>query len=175
MGFEQIKRNYDRKLWSKAQVNIAVQKGVITAAQYETITGDPYSPYIPAGTSLEDYKAAKIAESKGTLAEFLENHPLTYTDGHQYSVTTEKQSLLTSVLARYQIAVTAGQTPVLKWNATGQECTEWTYDNLAALALAIASYVEPLVAQQQAIEVQIRSCETVEAVKAVAISYAVAS
>lgn len=175
MGFEQIKRNYNRGLWSKMMVNVAVQKGVITSAQYEEITGDPYSPYIPAGTSLEDYKAAKIAESKGVLAEFLEEHPLTYTDGNQYSVTAEKQSLLTSALARYQIAVAAGQTPALKWNATGQECTEWTYENLAALALSIAAYVEPLVAQQQAIEVQIRSCETIEAVKAVNISYAVAS
>lgn len=43
MNFETIKRNYDRKLWSKAQVMIAVRKGVITAAQYEEITGEIYN------------------------------------------------------------------------------------------------------------------------------------
>lgn len=42
MNFETIKRNYDRKLWSKAQVKVAVKKGVITAAEYEAITGERY-------------------------------------------------------------------------------------------------------------------------------------
>lgn len=42
MNFETIKRNYDRKLWSKGQVKIAVKKGVITAAEYEAITGEKY-------------------------------------------------------------------------------------------------------------------------------------
>lgn len=172
MGFEQIKRNYDRKLWSKVQVNMAVVKGVITPEQYEEITGDPYSAYIPAGTSLEDYKAAKIAESKAALAEYLDDHPLPYTDGNRYSVTAEKQSLLASALARHQVALATGLNPALKWNATGQEGTEWTYNDLVALELAIEAYVEPLVAQQQALEVQINSCTTVEAVKGVMIAYA---
>lgn len=43
MNFETIKRNYDRKLWSKAQVKVAVKKGVITPAQYEEITGEIYN------------------------------------------------------------------------------------------------------------------------------------
>lgn len=42
MNFETIKRNYDRKLWSKAQVRVAVKKGVITAAEYQEITGKKY-------------------------------------------------------------------------------------------------------------------------------------
>ena len=42
MTFETIKRNYDRHLWSKAQVRIAVKKGVITPEEYEEITGDMY-------------------------------------------------------------------------------------------------------------------------------------
>ena len=35
MNFETIKRNYERGLWSRAQVKVAVRKGVITAAQYK--------------------------------------------------------------------------------------------------------------------------------------------
>jgi len=42
MDFEMIKRNYDRKLWNKIMVGKAVEKGVITASQYQEITGEAY-------------------------------------------------------------------------------------------------------------------------------------
>lgn len=42
MNFETIKRNYDRKLWSKVMVKMAVRKGIITKEQYQEITGDQY-------------------------------------------------------------------------------------------------------------------------------------
>lgn len=42
MNYDLIKRNYDRGLWSIAMVKMAVRKGVITAAQYEEITGAAY-------------------------------------------------------------------------------------------------------------------------------------
>ncbi len=125
----------------------------------------------PEPVTLDDYKAAKITDSKTQLADYLVTNPLTYSDGKQYSVTAEKQSLLTSALARYQIATAAGVDTALKWNATGEECTEWAYADLAALALAIAAYVEPLVAQQQAVEVAINACTTIDAVKAITIAY----
>lgn len=38
MNFETIKRNYERGLWSKAMVKLAVRKGILTQAQYEEIT-----------------------------------------------------------------------------------------------------------------------------------------
>ena len=40
MNFETIKKNYDRKLWSKTMVRAAVHKGVITPEQYQAITGE---------------------------------------------------------------------------------------------------------------------------------------
>lgn len=42
MTFDIIKKNYDRKLWNKEMVKIAVVKGVITDAQYKEITGEDY-------------------------------------------------------------------------------------------------------------------------------------
>lgn len=42
MNFETIKRNYERKLWSKPMVRMAVRKGVITKDQYKEITGEEY-------------------------------------------------------------------------------------------------------------------------------------
>ena len=42
MNFKPIKSNYDKGLWSKSMVRIAVRKGVITAEQFTEITGEQY-------------------------------------------------------------------------------------------------------------------------------------
>lgn len=42
MTYEIVKKNYDRKLWNKEMVKIAVVKGVITSEQYKEITGEDY-------------------------------------------------------------------------------------------------------------------------------------
>lgn len=121
--------------------------------------------------SLEEYKEEKIVLSKLMLSEWLANNPMLYSDGNYYSVTEEKQSLLNSNLASYERATAAGMPYPLKWNSTGAECTEWEYADLTALSLSIAAYVAPKVSTQQAVEVQIRACETREEVDGVVISY----
>lgn len=121
--------------------------------------------------SLEEYKEEKIVLSKLMLSEWLANNPMLYSDGNYYSVTEEKQSLLNSNLASYERATAAGISYPLKWNSTGAECTEWEYADLIALSLSIAAYVVPKVSIQQALEVQIRACETKEEVDGVVISY----
>lgn len=42
MNYEEVKRNYDKGLWNKTLVKIAVKKGVITPEQYKEITGEDY-------------------------------------------------------------------------------------------------------------------------------------
>ena len=42
MTYEMIKKNYDKGLWSKQMVAVAVKKGIITPEQYKEITGDDY-------------------------------------------------------------------------------------------------------------------------------------
>ena len=121
--------------------------------------------------SLEEFKEEKISLSKLMLSEWLANNPMLYSDGNYYSVTEEKQSLLNSNLASYERATAAGIPYPLKWNSTGAECTEWEYADLIALSLSIAAYVAPKVSTQQALEVQIRACETKEEVDGVVISY----
>lgn len=113
----------------------------------------------------------KITESKTALAEYLAAHPLQWTDGKYYSVTSEKQALLTSNLALYQISTSAGQSFNLTWNSTGDECVEWTYEELAALALAIGTYVKPFVSRQQELELAIKACTTMEELDAIEINY----
>ena len=41
MSYDVIKKNYDRGLWSKMMVRFAVGT-IITAEQYEQITGEAY-------------------------------------------------------------------------------------------------------------------------------------
>ena len=127
--------------------------------------------YVPPSTDISAEKLAKIEESKTKLAEWLANNPLLYSDGKYYSVTEEKQSLLNSNIASYERADALGVEYPLKWNSTGEECTEWTYENLVTLSLTLAAYVAPKVSQQQSIEIQIKACETAEELDKVVISY----
>ena len=121
--------------------------------------------------TLSPLKDAKIEESKTKLAEWLANNPLLYSDGKYYSVTEEKQSLLNSNIASYERAKALGIEYPLKWNSTGEECTEWTYTDLVTLSLTIAAYVAPKVSKQQSIEITIKSCENAEELDKVVISY----
>lgn len=121
--------------------------------------------------SLEPIKNNKISESKTALSAYLASHPLQWSDGKYYSVTSEKQALLTSNLALYQISASAGQPFKLTWNSTGDECVEWTYEELATLALAIGTYVKPFVSRQQELEIAIKACTTMEELNAIEINY----
>ena len=121
--------------------------------------------------NIEDFKNYKIQQSKIILSEWLENNPMLYTDGKYYSVTAEKQSLLNGNLASYERAKTAGIDYPLKWNSTGAECEPWNYTDLVSLSLAIAEYVAPKVSMQQAYELQIKACETIEEVNEIVINY----
>ena len=124
---------------------------------------------------LTNNKQLKINESKSLLETYLANHPL-ISDCHNgidaiYSVTLEKQNLMTSHYATYTIEKNLGLNPVLKWNATGAEREEWTEEEFIQLILEIKVYVEPLVSLQQSYEVQIRNCTTQEELDAIEITY----
>lgn len=103
--------------------------------------------------------AAKIAQTKAVLAEFLAHNPLE-SSAHggktaRYSVTSEKQALLTSEMLMAQGVAATGIAYEPKWNAAGQPSEPWTLPELQQLALEIAAYVKPLVAYQQGLEVEL--------------------
>lgn len=130
-----------------------------------------HEPVPSEDMKLESLKTSKISQSKTALSTFLSLHPIQWSDGKYYSVTSEKQALLTSNLALYQISTAARQPFKLTWNSTGDECVEWTYDDLAALALAIGVYVKPFVSHQQELEIGIKACTNSAEVDAIEISY----
>ena len=121
--------------------------------------------------TLDEYKVYKVEESKKLLAIWLASHPILFSDGKYYSVTEEKQSLLNSNLASYERATAAEVPYPLKWNATGEECVEWSYDNLLALSLAIAGYVAERVAIQQAYEITVLECADKVSIDALNLDY----
>lgn len=171
-----IEQRYPADVLDKC-VHVADDADVRVGMIYNADTGEFKEPEVvpisPMPEDIEGAKAYKIAESKDKLAEWLANHPMTYKDGKQYSVTAEKQSLLNGNLSSYERAQGASPSVKypLKWNATGEECTEWEYDNLVGLSLAIAAYVAPKVAEQQATEIAINACSTIEELDGVVISY----
>lgn len=171
-----IEQRYPADVLDKC-VHVADDADVRVGMIYNADTGEFKEPEVvpisPMPEDIEGAKAYKITESKDKLAEWLANHPMTYKDGKQYSVTAEKQSLLNGNLSSYERA--QGASPSVKyplrWNATGEECTEWEYEDLVGLSLAIAAYVAPKVAEQQAIEIAINACSTIEELNGVVISY----
>lgn len=143
----------------------------------EIATEEPYVPYSPTPEELviqlDIAKNNKIKESHVLLEKYLANHPLLYTDGKHYAVTLEKQNLLTGNLLAYQLELQLGvENPTLEWNATGDECISWIFEDLSALAIAIKYYVKPYVAYQQKIEKdEIAPCTTMDELNDVVIDY----
>lgn len=120
---------------------------------------------------LEEIKLEKISLSKSNLESYLQSHPIQWTDGKFYSITREKQQQLTSKLFAASAAKQAGTEYELKWNSTGEECVEWTLEELFKLAFYIDSRVTALVSYQQALEKQINACQTEEEIEAIVIDY----
>ena len=126
--------------------------------------------------SLEEAIAYKIKQSKLALAAFLENATITSSchksEEARYSVTSEKQQYLISMITISELAISAGIEYQPSWNATGEPCSyDWTVDELKQLAFEMELFVRPLVSKQQAIETEIKACTTVEEVINVVISY----
>ena len=139
------------------------------------IEPEPVEPYTPTleelELQLENAKKNKVTQSKTLLDKFLAKHPLLFMDGNYYSVTQEKQSLLTSALMLYDVKLKAELNPVFKWNSTGETCIEMPIETGIALAIAIGNYVEPIVEQQRLVEKQINACTTQEELDGVVIAY----
>ena len=65
MTYEMVKKNYDKKLWNKQMVAIAVVKNIITEEQYKGITGEDYA--VPA--SVPKSTQQTVAEHEEALNE----------------------------------------------------------------------------------------------------------
>lgn len=125
--------------------------------------------------SLDAVRTNKITESKELLEQYYATHPLFSTvhneEGEFYSVTSDKQNYLMSMVALVDQSKELGVEFTPTWNATGEQCEAWTELELKQLALQIAQFVYPAVSKQQAYEKQIKEMESVDDIQALAITY----
>ena len=122
--------------------------------------------------SLDDIKVEAIAETKELLTVALET-PVEF-NGKRYSVTLEKQNLLSAQLGLFGLNTQAGTPVPLHWNATGEPCEQWDFPDLLALSNRIAMHVTPLAQLQREAEMEINKCKTEEKVRAAITEYAAA-
>ncbi|MGN6713783.1 hypothetical protein [Anaerocolumna jejuensis] len=119
--------------------------------------------------ALDELKIYKITKSKENLESYLVTHPI-ISSCHgglekQYSITKEKQTLLTQMILITQVSINAGQTYHPSWNAQGEPCTyDWTLQELQQLAFETEAVVRPLVSHQQTMEALINEAYTKEEV-----------
>ena len=132
---------------------------------------ESYDAAMEAANPLSGAIESRIAQSKKDLATYLETHPISWTDGEQYSITAEKQAQLTGKIMAASMAQTLSQPYTLTWNSTGQVCREWTLQDLSALAFAIDARVTALVSYQQTQEVAMRNAATREELDAIVVDY----
>lgn len=125
----------------------------------------------PDPDALPKAKEARAVQSKSDLESYLASHPITWTDGNQYSITREKQQQLTSKILSAVLAAQTSTPYDLTWNATGEECITWTLEELSALAFAIDARVTALVSYQQKKEVEILAAQTLEELEHIEVDY----
>lgn len=136
--------------------------------------------YVPTEEELkaafEESKIFKVNESKILLESYLKENPLVSTchNGVEatYTITSEKQTLMSNNYLTYMISKQSGVETELTWNATGKECEPWTEAEFLQLVLEVQAFVKPLVSLQQKYEVAIMACETQEELDSIVISYA---
>ena len=128
---------------------------------------------------LELLKHEKIALSKSMLSDYISSHPLT-SNAHGgvpgvYSVTEEKQSLMTSQYISYQAEKSINPDAVLTWNETGRSCEIWTEEEFLQLIVEIKQYVYPLVSHQQKLEEEIAAATSIQDLESIVIDYGTVS
>ena len=125
--------------------------------------------------TLNTAKKTLIAQSKQNLARYLATHTVTSTchgEAAEYSITSEKQSYLASMIMTAQMAQASGIDYQPSWNAAGQVCSyDWTLSELQQLAFEIESVVRPLVSKQQTMEMKLSAAKTLEELTAVDITF----
>ena len=122
---------------------------------------------------LDELKKRAIAKTKEDLALYLEQNPLMSSckGGVEkvYTVTMDKQNQLTATVADYLSnalpSLLAGipfeeiDIPIY-WNAKGETCEEWTYQEIYQLKNEMMAYVRPIVEYQRYLEKNIMDAET---------------
>lgn len=176
---KELIKTWSEQLVSNAEkVNTAVsasESAVTEAGEAKTLARSLVPNTNIDTMTLEEAKEYRITESKTKLATYLATNPIESTchgKKAKYSIVSEKQQYLVSMIAIAQMAEASGVEYQPSWNATGEPCTyDWTVDQLKQLAFEMEQVVRPLISKQQTYEKDINACKSVDDVKAIEISY----
>lgn len=135
---------------------------------YDEETGQ-IMPEEMQAVALDQAKESKQAQNNAELAKWLEENPITWTDGKKYGVTLQDQQEIALNIMSYQMAAqTAAATEdksqvipfSLEWHAINEACVPWTVENLTALSVAIRAHIYDAYTLNQTYKTQIYACET---------------
>lgn len=122
--------------------------------------------------ALAEAKDAKQEENNTKLAEFINSHPITWTDGKKYGITSDNQTEIRNAMEAYRAAVDCGiENPSLKWHAVNEPFTDWTYEELQKLYVAIYNEANKWVAVNSEYKTTIYACESTADLNAIIILY----
>lgn len=122
--------------------------------------------------TLEEAQVLKQEQNKIFFAEYLANHPLIWTDGKKYGITLEDQTEISMNMSQYQIALQVGvQSPILEWHAQKEECQPWSFEDLAALLLAISDKVYPKYRLMQQYKINIYGANSIDELDSIELNY----
>jgi hypothetical protein len=130
----------------------------------------------PNALNLEDFKEYYIGLSRTKLDEYLQSNPLEAKiqgrTKESYSITKEKQKLLSKEIMATNLAQQVGEQYQPSWNAKGEPLsTDWTIEQLLRLSFKITETVRPLVSAQQKLEVKIIACESIDDILKIELDY----
>lgn len=149
-----------------ADVAVFVQKGKITTADYQAITGQVYT------MSLQQVQSSKIAQMQDFYNQTIYNtFPSTAWDGttvETYACDVVSQSRINGEVT-VAIAVKQGySTETLSWKNVNQpQCVTWTADQMIKLGTDLHKFVTSQTDYLEALTVYINSLTTIDAVNAV--------
>lgn len=147
--------------------------------KYQSIISAPSTGNAPIDiNSIISYrKVQMIKQSNDNLETFLNTAKMKSNvhggEYQYYTVSESKQRELSAIIHCHSLAEMLGTTSVLKWNATGENCEDWTVQELATLALQIQAFVLPYVEMQRTMEVSIKNATTLEELNAIDITFSI--
>ena len=172
--------DYVNEQWGFDETEIGDDRFIKPEAPEGWIYDDETGQLMPEdmlAEAIDQAKDAKQGENNAALAKWLEENPLTWTDGKKYGVTLQDQQEISLNIMSYQMATqVAAQssepaTFVLEWHAVNEACVPWTVEELTALSVAIRAHIYPAYTLNQQYKTAIYACEDRTSINAIELDY----
>ena len=169
-GEKDITRVIREKTYIITLTSVNVQHRITRLANHVGLIENPNS------LNLDEFKKYYIGLSHTKLDKYLQSNPLEVRiQGRKrksFTITKEKQKLLTNEIIMSNLAEQAGEIHKPSWNAKGEPLSnDWTTEQLLRLSFRITETVRPLVTAQQELEIKINACESIEDIQKIELDY----